>query len=132
MNRYFTKISFGSSFGIINSKCENSPTPLEEAQLPQQLKETIYSMLAQLSLSPSRIRGQGYDGASNMRGHIHGLRTLIQNDCSSAHYVHCFAHQLQLTLVKVAHKHVEVESLIDLINLALNTIGVSYKRRDEF
>ncbi|CAO2831922.1 unnamed protein product [Amaranthus hypochondriacus] len=98
----------------------------------ESLKETIYSMLAQLSLSPSRIRGQGYDGASNMRGHINGLRTLIQNDCSSAHYVHCFAHQLQLTLVKVAHKHVDVEHLIELTNLALNTIGVSYKRRDEF
>lgn len=56
------------------------------------LKETIYSMLAQLSLSPSHIRGQGYDGASNMRGHINGLRTLIQNDCSFVHYVHCFAH----------------------------------------
>ena len=83
-------------------------------------------------MSPSHIRGQGYDGASNMWGHINGLRTLIQNDCSSAHYVHCFAHQLQLTLVKVAYKHVDVERLIVLTNLALNTIGVSYKRRDEF
>ena len=98
----------------------------------ESLKETIYSMLAHWSLSPSHIRGQGYDGASNMRGHINGLRTLIQNDCSSAHYVHCFAHQLQLTLVKFAHKHVDVERLIDLTNLALNTIGVSYKRRDAF
>lgn len=37
-----------------------------------------------------------------------------------------------MTLVKVARKHVDVERLIDLTNLALNTIGVSYKRRDEF
>ena len=43
----------------------------------ESLKGTIYSMLDQLSLSPSRIRGQGYDGASNMRGHVHGLRTFI-------------------------------------------------------
>ena len=36
------------------------------------LKENIYSLLSQYSLSPSRIRGRGYDGASNMRGHING------------------------------------------------------------
>ena len=58
------------------------------------LKESIYSLLSALSLSPSRIRGQGYDGASNMRGHINGLRSLTMQDCSSAHYIHCFAHQL--------------------------------------
>ncbi|CAO2840762.1 unnamed protein product [Amaranthus hypochondriacus] len=98
----------------------------------ESLRETIYSMLAQLSLSPSRIRWQGYDGASNMQGHINGLRSLIMGDCPSAHYVHCFAHQLQLTLVKVAHKHVDVNRLIDLVNLTLNTVGSSYKRKDEF
>ncbi|XP_057545809.1 uncharacterized protein LOC130824809 [Amaranthus tricolor] len=98
----------------------------------ESLKGTIYFMLDQLSLSPSRTRGHGYDGASNKRGHVHGLRTLIQEDCSSAHYVHCFAHQFLLTLVKVAHKHVDFEHLIDLIQLTLNTIGVSYKHRDEF
>ena len=61
-----------------------------------------------------------------------GFRTLIQEDCSSTHYVHYFAHQLQLTLVKFAHKHVDVKRLIDLIQLPLNTIGISYKRRDGF
>ncbi|XP_075085083.1 uncharacterized protein LOC142168317 [Nicotiana tabacum] len=32
------------------------------------LKEAIYSLLLKHSLSPSKIRGQGYDGASNMQG----------------------------------------------------------------
>jgi len=41
------------------------------------LKENTYSLLSQYSLSPSRIKGQGYDGASNMRGHINGLKALI-------------------------------------------------------
>jgi len=62
------------------------------------LKKEIYSVLAKLSLSPPRIRGQGYDGASNMRGYVNGLRSLILQEDPSAHYVHCFAHQLQLTL----------------------------------
>lgn len=41
-----------------------------------------------------QIRGQGYDGASNMRGEFNGLKAMILRDNPSAHYVHCFAHQL--------------------------------------
>jgi len=41
------------------------------------LKKATYSSLSELSLSLSRIRGQEYDGASNIRGHINGLRSLI-------------------------------------------------------
>ena len=96
------------------------------------LKEEIYSVLAKLSLSPSRIRGQGYDGASNMRGHINGLRSLILQENPSAHYVHCFAHQLQLTLVAVANGHPHIKGFLELVNLTLNVIGGSYKRRDEY
>ncbi|XP_048493292.1 uncharacterized protein LOC125493812 [Beta vulgaris subsp. vulgaris] len=61
------------------------------------------------SLSFSRVRGQGYDGASNMQGAINGLKTLILNESPSAHCVHCFTHQLQLTLVAVAKKNADCE-----------------------
>lgn len=44
------------------------------------------------NLSLSKVRGQGYDGASNMRGEFNGLKTLILQENSSAYYVHCFAH----------------------------------------
>nr|KAJ0188279.1 hypothetical protein LSAT_V11C900493480 [Lactuca sativa] len=37
------------------------------------LKATIYDMLSKWNLSPSRIRGQGYDGDSNMSGAFNGL-----------------------------------------------------------
>ncbi|KAK4720078.1 hypothetical protein R3W88_018416 [Solanum pinnatisectum] len=40
------------------------------------LKKAIYSLLSVHSLSPFKIRGQGYDGASNMKGEINGLKTL--------------------------------------------------------
>ena len=48
------------------------------------------------------MRGQGYDGASNMRGAWNGLQALFIRDCPYAYYVHCFAHRLQLTLVFAA------------------------------
>ncbi|XP_021758665.1 zinc finger MYM-type protein 1-like [Chenopodium quinoa] len=54
------------------------------------LKDAIMSLLVEHSLSPSMIRGKGYDGASNMKGEINGLKTLIMNDTPSAYYIHHF------------------------------------------
>ncbi|XP_075082578.1 uncharacterized protein LOC142166871 [Nicotiana tabacum] len=94
------------------------------------LKEAIYLMLLEHSLSKSQIRGQGYDGASNMQGEIKGLKTLIMNDTPSAYCIHCFAHQLQLTLVAVAKKHYETEQFFDILANVLNIVGGSFKCRE--
>ncbi|PKU84610.1 hypothetical protein MA16_Dca015469 [Dendrobium catenatum] len=69
------------------------------------LKAAIEDILAKHSLSIHRIRGQGYDGASNMRGEFHGLKALILNDNPQVFYVHYFAHQLQLCLIVVTKNH---------------------------
>ncbi|XP_016496605.2 uncharacterized protein LOC107815518 [Nicotiana tabacum] len=65
-----------------------------------------------------------------MRGEISGLKTLIMKDSSSAYYIHCFAHQLQLTLVAMSKKHLDVEDFFCHVTNVLNVIGVSFKRRD--
>ncbi|XP_075088081.1 uncharacterized protein LOC107824361 [Nicotiana tabacum] len=72
----------------------------------------------------------GYDGASNMRGEISGLKTLIMKNSSSACYIHCFAHQLQLTLVAIAKKYFDVEDIFCHVTNLLNVIGGSFKHRD--
>ncbi|XP_075499147.1 uncharacterized protein LOC142537521 [Primulina tabacum] len=54
------------------------------------------------NLQVKKIRGQGYNGASNMRDAWNGLRALFLRDCPYAYYIHCFAHRLQLTLVYAA------------------------------
>jgi len=94
------------------------------------LKMAIESVLIKHHLSISRLRGQGYDGASNMRGELNGLKTLILNENSSAYYVHCFAHQLQLTLVAVAKNHIQIATFFSLVNSIFNVVGASCKRRD--
>ncbi|XP_075074910.1 uncharacterized protein LOC142162449 [Nicotiana tabacum] len=73
------------------------------------LQKEIYSLLLQHSLSSSLIRGQEYNGASNIQGNINGLKALILKDNPSAH---CFTHQLQLTLVAVAKKHHDVNNVL--------------------
>ncbi|XP_050207452.1 uncharacterized protein LOC126656872 [Mercurialis annua] len=79
------------------------------------LKDVVSSMLSEHKLSLSRIRGQGYDGASNMRGEFNGLKSLIMRETGSAYYVHCFAHQLQLALIFVAKNHFTINDFFDLI-----------------
>ena len=72
------------------------------------LQLAIDDLFAKYGLSLKNVRGQGYDGASNMRGEFNGIRFLILRENSSNYYVHCFAHQLQLVVVAVAKKHFEV------------------------
>ena len=68
------------------------------------LKKEISDVLARYNLNIENMRGQGYDGASNMRGAWNELQALFLRDSPSAYYVHCFAHRLQLTLVAAAEK----------------------------
>lgn len=58
------------------------------------LKDAISEILSHQCLDIQKIRGQGYDGASNMRGEWNGLQALFPNECPCAYYVHCFAHLL--------------------------------------
>ncbi|KAL5129921.1 Zinc finger MYM-type protein 1 [Glycine soja] len=94
------------------------------------LKMTIDELFCKHGLSISRIHGQGYDGASNMQGEFCGLKSLILKENSSAFYVYCFAHQLQLTLVVIAKNHIQAASLFKLVSTLLNVVGGSCKRHD--
>ncbi|XP_016578832.1 zinc finger MYM-type protein 1-like [Capsicum annuum] len=95
------------------------------------LKEIIFSVLMRHSLSTSKIHEQGYDGASNMQGEMNGLKALILQETPSAYCIHCFAHQLQLTLVAVVKKHFLVNDFFVIITNVLNVVGASFKRRDQ-
>ena len=81
-------------------------------------------------MSLSNLRGQGYDGASNMQGDINGLKTLILKENKSAFYVHCFAHQLQLTLVVVAKNHINIADFFYVVSNLVTVVRASCKRRD--
>ncbi|CAN6571248.1 unnamed protein product [Malus baccata var. baccata] len=74
------------------------------------LKDAIDTFFSRNGLSISKLRGQGYNGASNMRGELNDLKTKILREQPCAYYVHCFAHQLQLALVAVAKKNIDIAS----------------------
>ncbi|KAJ0986333.1 hypothetical protein J5N97_004689 [Dioscorea zingiberensis] len=95
------------------------------------LKNAIDCLFSKHGLSLSKLRGQGYDGASNMRGEFNGLKTLILKENPYARYVHCFAHQLQLVIVAVAKDNRIVADFFQYVTMVVNATGASCKRRDQ-
>ncbi|CAK8576823.1 unnamed protein product [Lathyrus sativus] len=91
------------------------------------LKVVVEELFCKHGLSTLRIRGQGYDDASNMKGEFGGLKSLILSENSSTYYVHYFAHQLQLTLVAIAKDHLQVCGVFNLVSTLINVIGGSCK-----
>ncbi|KAK4572629.1 hypothetical protein RGQ29_030875 [Quercus rubra] len=94
------------------------------------LKYAIECSLCEHNLSLLKLHGQGYDGVSNMQGDINGLKTLILKENKSAFYVHCFAHQLQLTLVAIAKSHINIAKFFYVVSNLVTVVGGSYKRQD--
>ncbi|CAD6337319.1 unnamed protein product [Miscanthus lutarioriparius] len=94
------------------------------------LKDSLVSMLSSHNLSISMLRGQGYDGASNMRGEFNRVQKLIRNENPYAFYVHCFAHQLQLVVVTVSTSSADIADFFNYVPLIVNNVGASCMRKD--
>ncbi|KAI5343884.1 hypothetical protein L3X38_011760 [Prunus dulcis] len=105
------------------------------------LKDRLFSILVDEACDVSvKANGYGvalcgrqracYDGASNMRGVLNGLKTKMLREQPCACYVHCFAHQLQLALVAIAKKNIDIPSFFTTTNSVVNYVGASCKRRD--
>ena len=95
------------------------------------LKEEISNVLLSFNLQIENIRGQGYDGASNMRGTWNGLQALFLNYCPYAYYVHCFAHRLQLALVAAAQDESSTWVFFSQLTAIVNFVGASPKRHHQ-
>jgi hypothetical protein len=107
-------------FGVVHVENTSSLT----------LKSAIVQLLMQHSLSLSMVSGQGYDGTSNMKGHVNGLKKLIMDESPSTYYVHYFAHQLQLTLVVVAKENQDCIWFFEQLRFLLIVIGNSCKKTE--
>ncbi|XP_073015775.1 uncharacterized protein [Primulina eburnea] len=95
------------------------------------LKKEICDVLTRYNLEIHNMRGQGYDGASNMSGAFNGLQALFLKDCPYAYYVHCFAHRLQLALVAAAEKEISIWLFFSNLTTIVNLVTSSSKRNAE-
>ena len=94
------------------------------------LKYAIECLLCKHNLNLSKLRGQGYDGANNMQDDINGLKTLILKKNKLAFYVHCFAHQFQLTLVAIVKNHINIAEFFYVVSNLVTVVEGSCKRQD--
>ncbi|XP_021723948.1 zinc finger MYM-type protein 1-like [Chenopodium quinoa] len=95
------------------------------------LKRELCSVLARHNLSVENIRGQGYDGASNMRGEWNGYQALFLSNCPYSYYIHCFAHRLQLALVAASRDVRVIHQFFSNLTFIINVIVSSLKRVDQ-
>ena len=84
--------------------------------------------LMRLGLDISGLRGQGYDGGSNMAGKINGLQQKMLKENPKALYFHCIGHQLNLVCQDACTEYSQVSHTITCVNKIVTFVKESPKR----
>ena len=110
--------------------------PLGLIQVPKTdsstLTDAIKDVLLRCVLPLNQCRGQTYDGASNMSGHLTGVATRIKSVEPRALHVHCLAHCLNLCLQDATRICVPIRDCLELIKELVKLIKFSPKRAHLF
>ena len=96
------------------------------------LKDLIVNSLRAINLDFDKIRGQGYDGASNMSGHKAGLQRLIRDENPLALFCYCVGHNLNLMTMDGIKSVPAIAAAMDRINDIVKYCRASPKRLDIF
>ena len=102
------------------------------SQTSSYLTAAIKDVLLRCGLSLELCRGQAYDGAPNMSGHLTGVVKQIQDQYPSAIGVHCLAHNINLAIQDVTKKCRPVRDSMDLVLEVEKLICLSPKRSHLF
>ena len=105
--------------------------------VPSTGSELLFNLLkktlSDFGLDPSKLVGQCYDGAANMSGAKSGLATRVKQSLSkSALNVHCWNHQLNLSLEKSSSAVEGVRDVLHAVNTLHSLIEGSAKRHALF
>lgn len=76
----------------------------------------VKDVLIRLDLSMTNLRGQTYDGASNMSGEYNGCQAIIAQSQPLALYVHCGAHCVNLVSSAVGELCPTVRDALQVVN----------------
>ncbi|KYN27630.1 Zinc finger MYM-type protein 1 [Trachymyrmex cornetzi] len=88
----------------------------------------IQDFLLRFNLNMFDMRGQCYDGASNVSGRLTGLQARIRDIEPRALYVHCVAHKLNLVVQDGLENVLCAKSFIGTVKDLINFIRDSPKR----
>ena len=118
-----TDVSGKEQFSLCLRYVEDDLTPKEKFvgmyECPDSGAETLSKAVLDVTLrlmgGTAMLRGQCYDGASNMSGRLSGVQARITREQPKAIYVHCSNHALDLALTEQAR---EVGLISDVMVLA--------------
>ena len=96
------------------------------------LKTVFRDSLIRCGVSLSSCRGQAYDGAANMAGHLNGVAAKILAEEPKAIFVHCLAHSVNLCLQECGRQSKVIRDGLSLVNEICNFIRSSPKRLSLF
>lgn len=81
-----------------------------ESHTAEGVSSIIFKELEKLEINetPEKLVAQSYDGASVMSGKNSGVQARIKNLYKNAHYIHCYAHQLNLIMERASSQNKQV------------------------
>jgi hypothetical protein len=95
----------------------------------ENLTKVLLDVLSRCNLPLENLRGQCYDGASNMSGQFSGVQSRIKALQPRALYVHCKAHALNLVLQEAAREIPVIRDSMDYLHRTAILLGKSAKRK---
>jgi len=99
-------------------------TPFSDAQT---LFNLVINVLSQFNIDISKCRGQCYDGAANVSGHITGLQRRIIDVEPRAIFVHCTAHTLNLVVQDTMQNINKVRDFLAVLRSMISFVKDSSK-----
>lgn len=96
------------------------------------LEGIIRDILHRYDLPVSNIRGQCYDGATNMSGIRSGVQTRLLKDAPRATFVHCVAHRVNLFIQDSVKAVNECRDTLAIVKDLINFVRDSPKRLSKF
>ena len=95
------------------------------------MSKLILEYLQELTLPISDCRGQGYDGAGSVAGHINGLSAHILKLNPKALYTHCYSNRLNLSICD-SLSIAEINEMLKHVKDISNFIKISQTRSIPF
>ncbi|KAF6112395.1 zinc finger MYM-type containing 1 [Phyllostomus discolor] len=89
------------------------------------LHKSITTYLQQIGLDLNKIQGQAYDSASNLRIIFNESASEFKKEEPRALYVHCYAHFLDLAVIRFCKEVKELRSALNTLGSLFNTIHMS-------